>query len=522
MKNNIQIFKNASFISCEDENKIYSVLIEQNGKIIYLGNHIPDIYLDSSIVDLSGYCVIPAFIDTHIHFESFAFFLTGLDCRNVVNYENLKELIKDHIDNNPLEKTIIGFGISAHCLEEKRLPDRFELDKLTSKAIFIVKYDGHAAIGNSSFIQSLPAKIKNKKGFCEEKGWFFQEAFYNAVNFISKSVSIPALLNSFIKASDYLAKKGIVSVHTAEGVGFPFDMDVDILRIISPGLPQLFKIYFQTMNEKKVTFRRMKQIGGCFKTALDGCFGSEDAAMRNPYSNNKNNNGKLFYSQNQVNNFVSRAHNKGLQIALHAIGDAAIDQAVTAFDYALKKNPVDDHRHIIIHACLTDDETIEKISKSGICLALQCPFLNWPQEPENYLRNIIGDRINNMLPLKNILQAGILSGDGSDAPCTIPDPIMAIYNACNHFITDQRITPLDALKMNTNYAAKLSFDENKRGTLEMGKNADFIVLDKNILEIPVDKIKDIQIKDVYIKGKRYKGQSNSSLSLFFKSIINRF
>ena len=90
------------------------------------------------------------------------------------------------------------------------------------------------------------------------------------------------------------------------------------------GLPEEFSIYFQTMDVKKVLKRKLPRIGGCFATALDGCFGSEDAALRTPYTNNTASRGVLFYSQSQVNQFVREANRKGLQISLHAVGDEVI------------------------------------------------------------------------------------------------------------------------------------------------------------------------------------------------------
>ena len=100
-----------------------------------------------------------------------------------------------------------------------------------------------------------------------------------------------------ISGSDYMARRGIGLIHTVEGVGFPLDMDVDLMRIASLGLPQKFRTYFQTMDIRKVRRRKLPCIGGCFTTALDGCFGSEDAALTSPYTNAPGNRGVLFYSQ---------------------------------------------------------------------------------------------------------------------------------------------------------------------------------------------------------------------------------
>jgi predicted amidohydrolase YtcJ len=208
---------------------------------------------------------------------------------------------------------------------------------------------------------------------------------------------------------------------------------------------------------------------------------------------------------------------------MHAIGDAAIEQALKAYEVALNDFPRDDHRHIIIHADLMNDKAIQKAAKLKICIALQTPFLYLSQEPVEYLRRILGTRIKNLIPLKSMLEGGLTIAGGSDAPCTLPDPIAAIYAACNHPNPDESVSVLDALRMHTSACARLSFDENERGTLASGKLADFVVLDQNPLRIPVKKLNTIKIEALYLKGEKYTGQENRSITgLLLDSLRNKY
>jgi hypothetical protein len=519
----MRVFKNADFISCEDENRVFKYLVEKDGRIIFTGNQLPDDYAQAESIDLINRCVVPAFGDSHIHFASFAYFNSGLDCRHVKDFAELGELIRHYIAQGKKEKVILGFGCSAHTVKEKRLPRRDDLDKITQHPLMIVKYDGHAAVGNTALIKKMPASILADAGFEKTTGWFYLNAFYRAVNNITQSVSLPAVFKNMIAGSDYLARKGIALVHTAEGVGFPLDLDVDFMRLANRGLPQKFYIFFQTMNVKKVLRRKLPCIGGCFATALDGCFGSEDASLTEPYSHNPKSSGTLFYSQKEVNEFMKEANRSGLQIAMHAIGDAAIDQALTALEIVLNDFPRNDHRHIIIHADLMSAEAIQKAAKLKICIALQTPFLYWQQEPVEYLRRILGNRVKNLIPLKSMLESGLIIAGGSDAPCTLPDPIAAIYAACNHPNHDESVSVLDALRMHTSACAKLSFDEDKRGTLTNGKLADFVVLDQNPLQIPVKKLNTIKIEALYLKGEKYTGQEHRRITgLLLDSLRNKY
>ncbi len=517
----MNIFTNADFISCEDDNRLFHTLIADKGKIVHTGDAVPETYAGGPVENLGGKCVVPAFTDTHIHFESFAFFHSSLDCRTASDFDELAAMVQSHIQAHSNIDLILGFGCSAHSLREKRLPERADLDAMTAHPLMIIKYDGHAAVANSALIKRLPLTVLSETGYDPKTGWFFHQSFYQAVNHVTKSVSLFTVLKNMIAGSDYLARKGIGLVHTAEGVGFPLDLDVDIMRLASLGLPQQYRTYFQTVDVQKVLRRNMPRIGGCFATALDGCFGSEDAALTLPYSNDSNNHGVLFYTQPQVNAFVRDANRSGLQVSMHAIGDAAVEQALIAYEYALNDFPRNDHRHTLIHADLMTPALIEKAAFLGNAIALQTPFLYWQQEPVAYLETLLGNRMQQLIPLKSMLKAGLLLGNGSDGPCTLPDPIFGMHAACNHPNPDERICAIDALKMHTHWGAKLSFDEKQRGTLTEGKTADFVILDQNPLTVPVEKIKEIQIEALYLKGVKYTGQDRGAASLLLSCFGNK-
>ena len=518
----MRLFHNATFLSCEDDNREFSVLAEKQGQIIYAGDVVPDFCSGAHPIDLGGKCVVPAFADTHIHFSSFSLFQATLDCRAVSDFEELASVIQQYITLHPSEKVILGFGCSAHSVREKRLPEKNDLDRISSKPLMLIKYDGHAAVGNTPLLRKLPQAVLKAKGFDPDTGWFNQDAFYRAVNAITRSVSLFSVLRNLIGGADYLARRGVGLVHAAEGVGFPLDLDIILMQIAALGLPQEFEIYFQTMAVRKVLKRKLPCIGGCFATALDGCFGSEDAALRTAYGNAPGNKGVLFYTQRQVDAFVKSAHGKGLQIAMHAIGDAAVEQALNAYEAALADDPRDDHRHIIIHADLMDPGLIERAADLKIEIALQTPFLLWRQEPMTYLENLLGNRVQHLIPLKSMLSAGLKPANGSDAPCTLPDPLGGIHAACNHPNPDERIEALDALKMHTSWAARLSFDENKRGTLTEGKKADFVVLDKHLLTVPPETIKDICVEALYLGGCRYETKNTGIPGLLWQCAGNKW
>lgn len=519
----MKLFTNASFITCEPgNNATYSAMAVKKGRIVWIGNDIPDSYRSARMVDLGGTTVVPAFGDTHLHFESFCLFNNTFFVMDADSLDEMGRVVKTYAETHPSEKVILGFGCTAHTVKEERLPVRADLDQWTDRPLLIIKYDGHAAVCNTALMNLLSDEVMLDSGCDRETGWLYQNAFFNGVNEVTTKVPSMSIVSGLSKGADYLAKSGIGLIHNVEGVGFANDLDVDMMRILGPGLPIASRMFFQTMDIDAVIKRGLKRIGGCFKLALDGCFGSEDAALLQPYSNNADNCGKLYYTQDQVNDFCIAANRAGLQIAIHAIGDAAVEQAVTAYEAALKDTPRVDHRHVLIHCCLCTPEQLDRLATMKISIAVQAPFIFWKQEPDAYLRGILGaERTDQLNPLKSMMDRELMVGDGSDAPTTLPNPIYGMHCAVNHPTPSERISPLEALMMRTYNPAFMSFDEESRGSLTSGKIADFVVLSENPLTIEQERIQDIGVLGLYLAGKRYKSVQRGALGLLFASVLRR-
>jgi predicted amidohydrolase YtcJ len=258
------------------------------------------------------------------------------------------------------------------------------------------------------------------------------------------------------------------------------------------------------MSTFTATSRGLKRIGGCFKCALDGCFGSRDAALNEPYTNNSLDKGVLYYTDEEVIDFCKKANRKGLQIEMHAIGDRAFDQACKALKAALDDHPRADHRHGIIHCCLPTKEGMEICKEYHIQIPMQIAFDNWKQEPQEYTELILGEERNSLLnPVKDFMDAGCVVSFGSDAPCTDPDPIVWLYKAVNHSNRKQAVDIRDALRMCTYNGYWTTFDEDKRGSLEKGKIADMVILSDDPYTMNKKDLMSLRVEKTIIGGKEY-------------------
>ena len=505
-------------LTCDKENKVFRYLVEEGGKIVYVGNELPEEFKNAEKTELGEKALIPSFTDSHIHFASYATFLAGLNVADAKSNTEILESIREFVKNCD-DKLIIAFGASPHSVMEKHFVTREQLDEVCpEKPLFMVKYDGHTCVINTKLLNLVCKKAENLRGFHAESGEMNQEAFFAVSDYVTNSVSIPKLLKNMQKAVDHMASRGIGMIHTVSGVGFPLDMDVSMENWFGKGLDNglNLRVFFQTMDVNKVKKLKLPRIGGCFATALDGCFGSEDAAMLEPYEGTENK-GVVYYSDEKVEDFCKKANRAGLQIEMHAIGDAAFDQATKALKAALNDFPRDDHRHTIIHACLPTEEGIKICEEYKIGLAIQSAFIDWPQEPNDYLERILGERAAKLNPFKTYFEHGIVMSVGSDGPCTDPDPINWIYKICNN--GEESLPVQEALRMCTYNGYHQTFDEKERGSLETGKIADMVILSENPYEMKVEELCNLKVEKLILGGKTYKPLTENPVKQVLRGIF---
>ena len=509
-----------NIITCDDKNTIANYLVEENGKIIYIGDALPAEYATQEVIELGEKALLPSFADTHIHFASFATFQAGLNVMNARSNVELLEMLKKHVATTE-DKLVIGFGASPYSVSEGKLVSREELDAICpDKPLFLIKYDGHACVLNTVLLNTLKDKISSLRGYHEDTGEMNQEAFFAVSDYVTNSISIPQLIKNMQKAADYMASKGIGMIHSVSGVGFTLDLDVDMENWFAKGMENglQMRVFMQTLESKKALRRKLPRIGGCFETALDGCFGSMDAALLEPYelSDDK---GVLYYSDEKVIDFCKEANRNGLQITIHAIGDAAFDQATRALKEALEDTPRFDHRHSVIHACLPTEEGLEICERYNILLPVQTAFINWPQEPDSYLESILGERSYKLNPLRDFMNHKLMICAGSDGPCTDPDPIQWIYKACNHSVKDQSLTVYEALRMCTYNGYYATFDEKLRGSLEVGKIADMVILSESPYKVEIDKLDKLKVEQLLLAGKSYEKLSQNPVKHILSGVF---
>ncbi len=513
-----------SILSVNAQDEVFSWLVEDGGKIVFVGDSLPEAYAKAPCVELGERALIPPFADTHQHFASFSAFNAGLNVMEAESNDEILQMVDAFAASCP-NRTLIAFGASPYSVRERTLVSREQLDRVThGKPLFLVKYDGHACVVNTALLEKLPKKTAALRGWHADTGEMNQEAFFAVSDFITNSISPAELLRDMQLAADFEAARGIGLIHTVSGVGFPMNLDISMeswfARSVQGGLQ--IRVFPQSLDPKTALRRRLPRIGGCFACALDGCFGSRDAAMNRPYESDPENSGVLYYTDAQVTDFCKKANRAGLQIEMHAIGDRAFDQAARALRAALEDCPRTDHRHGIIHACLPTAEGMAICRDCHIQLPMQIAFDNWRQEPPEYTEALLGKERNAALnPVRSFLELGCTVSFGSDAPCTAPDPVVWLHKAVNHSNPAEAVDVRQALRMATYNGYWASFDEKERGSLETGKFADMAILSGNPYTLAPDRLRDLKVEKLILQGREYRGQSQSVPAAVLRGMLSR-
>jgi predicted amidohydrolase YtcJ len=243
-----------------------------------------------------------------------------------------------------------------------------------------------------------------------------------------------------------------------------------------------------------------RRIGG-YKIFSDGTFGSCTACMSEPFSDRPDRKGYMTLSEEEIYARMERAHAAGLQICVHAIGDAANERCVALFERLLEAHPLQDHRHRLEHASLLAPSLIERIARRGIAVSTQPLFI---ASERGWLHKRLGvKRSRYVYPLRALLDAGVLVGGASDAPVESTHVLRAIECCVTRdgFETQQSITAEEALRMFTIDAARVQREEAEKGSIAAGKRADLALLDASPLEVPADRIGAIRAVRTIVAGR---------------------
>jgi hypothetical protein len=507
---------NANVVTLSSKQPRAEAIAVQDGRIIGVGSNIEiRKYMGkrTKVVDANGRSVVPGLVDCHVHMAAFGFFLQELNLRNVESVREMQQKIREYAAENADSSWILGGRWDHEKFAEKRCPTRWDLDfAVAEKPIFLVRVCGHMAVANSKALQlagitretvveggniDLDRKTGLPNGIVRE----------NALMLVRKAIPKPTLKRreqACVLACEKAVEAGLTGVH------WLID-SADEMRILQKlnhegrlplrvylGVPielvdELVKLGFITgFGDEMVKL-------GFVKILSDGSLGAQTAALKKPYSDNPHSCGMMLYTQKKLNRLVLKAHIAGLQLGVHAIGDRAIENVLKAFEKALKRFPRKNHRHRIEHCSVLNPSLVRRMKRLGVVASVQPHF----SVSDFWTVDRVGQkRFGWVYPFKTLKNEGVVVASGSDCPIENISPLLGIWAAVHRKdLAKESLTVKEALQTYTMNAAFASFDEDKKGTVEAGKFADFVILSDDLFSLKPSEIRAVTVEMTVVNGR---------------------
>ncbi len=509
------VLMNGNIVTMNYEHPKAQALAINDGKIAAIGTDkeiLSYVGKKTREINLDRRTVFPGFIDSHVHGTALGRSLVQLDLRGIKSIGEIQEKVKQWATKTPKGQWIVGHGWDQDKLEERRYPSRRDLDEVVPEnPVFLKRVCGHIGLVNSKALElaGITKDTKTPKaGLIDsskagEPNGILRE---NALDLILDILPKPdekGLENICLLACRKMVEEGITTAHWI--IASAKELLV-LQKLENRGLLPL-RIYalipvscLYKLVELGLTsgFGGDKIKIGSIKILADGSLGGRTAALKKPYDDDPSTKGMMLFSQKQLGRFVENAHQAGLQLAIHAIGDRTIEVALKALEKALQKTPKKHHRHRLEHVSVLNPELIDKMKLLGIVASVQPHFI----VSDIWIRERLGEaRAKWTYALKSLLKKGILTVGGSDAPIELVSPLLGVWAAVTREVFQQeRLSVGEALRLYTVNAAQGSFEEDVKGSIEEGKFADLVVLSRDPYEIQPSQIKEIKVEMTIVGG----------------------
>ncbi len=530
-------FKNGVVVTVNDKDETAQAVGIKGNKIVFVGsNQDLESIIDSKskVIDLKGRALLPGLIDSHYHPILSGFFGNDPDSSIVnVGWKDCKcidDIIKKLQDSIAVKRPgewVSMMGYDPTKLKEDRHPNIKDLDAVSpDNPVQCMHYGGHVCVYNTRALEILGVfGPEDANNFPKDEVEVIDGKLTGMVRdhthfslWAKVDYSPMQQESAAMKAQKHLLENGITSIHDCgecDGpsyhimqklcrerkfkvrsymmlhsiYGKPFSLD-DNNHYLSLGL---------TSGLGDEHFR----IGSC-KFMIDGGSSAPSCAMREPYSHDPDLPGIMGWERQEIADYIKLINDAGCQATAHAIGDLAIECMVDGYEKAFENNFRPDLRHRIEHCTVVDQNLIDRMAKMNICPTLNPGMIQ--VGGKNYGR-FFGERSKYTIALKSMLEAGMKPSIASDTPSgpagiQVIDGAVNRYDRTNDFELDQAqaITVLEAIRCATYNGAYASYEENIKGSIEVGKLADMIVLSEDITSIPKRRINEIKVDMTMIDG----------------------
>ncbi|MBO4880912.1 MAG: amidohydrolase [Firmicutes bacterium] len=524
-----KLFYNGKIVTMDGVSIVQAVGVDQD-RIVFTGSDEEAANLNADErIDLQGALMLPGFNEGHMHTATYSFVnsnVTMFHCRSVAD---CLDTLRQYYQTHPDRTWIYGRGWNDQNFDgEKRYPTRQELDEIAPDIpVMAVRACGHAAVCNTVAIQKIAARPEAAEMLADRIHLDSGVVNEAAVKLFYKVIDEPSfedVENMLEFGLKRLSEEGITTCQSDDLLGIPgagWRKVMQAYRNLDKAGRMPVRIWeqclfldYESFSEFVAEGYRTKQGGGMFrigplKLLLDGSLGAKTAAITDPYPGEPGNRGLLLFTQEQMDALFLKAQENDISVAVHCIGDRAMETVLNAVEYAQAKCPKSDIRHGIVHAQITTPAILERMAKDHVIGYIQPVFVGTDMDVCE--ARIGHERAKDTYAWKTMQDLGILTVGGSDAPVERFDVLENIYFAVTRqkldgtpaggWLPEQKLSVYDAVKLFTVNAAKSCFMENELGQIREGFLADLVVLSEDIFTIDPDRIKDVCVTRTVSCGK---------------------
>lgn len=536
MDNMDRIFYNGQIKTLDDQYPMVSAVAVKNGIVMAVGSDEEMKALAgpaTEMVDLKGAFMCPGLIDSHMHLLLLSNKLRRTDIGVAKTFKECMDIMAKAAEaKKGTDGWAMGIGFNQDDWTDcNEVPTRLDLDKACGDVpAYIERACGHIATLNTKAME-LMGMMNEKEGESQYKLRYFEDGTPNGVlcedtvRLVEEYFpvpTVPEMKQLILMGANYIASKGLAGVHS------------DDLNLVVPvkDMPVILQAYKELSEADELPIRVHQQCRmlnlpmiekfcseykvrtkwgknftiGDIKIMGDGSLGAHTAVLRGEYKNAPDDHGIPLHGDEELYAMFRVAHNAGYPIVVHVIGDGAMDQVVNGYELVMNENPKPNMRHGIIHCQIMDEAQQDRFVKLNLLAYAQPVFVRYDSQ-------IVDDCVGSELAKtsynwRRYIDLGVHMSGGSDCPVEDCDPLANMYYAVTRMGMDGKpwypenaVTMEEALRMFTIEGAYSAFEEAERGSITIGKYADFTVLDKNIMENPPEELLNTKVLMTVVNGK---------------------
>ncbi len=434
--------------------------------------------VETDVIDCGGRVIVPGFIDAHTHLLSVGRHEVHADLSDATSRQDALDRLATEAKTS--DDWILGFGYDESMWDDDRLLTREDLDEVSDdRPVAAIRVDMHTASINTEALDRLEEELPEEDLESEDgrpSGVIVEEAVGTVRDATTDTPE--AARELVIAARDRALQRGITCIHDmvrqSPAPRIYRDLDEED-RLHLRVRVNYWSDHFAAVRETGLRTNHGSEMvqAGAIKSFTDGAIGGRTARVSEPFADGDGC-GQWVVEPEVVHDLVERVDDEDLQLTLHAIGDEAIDVAID--DLADTADP-EGSRHRIEHLELARDEHIDRLAEVGLVASMQPNFLKWAEPEGLYDRRLGESRSRSSNRLRELVDAGVHLAFGSD--CMPMDPLVGIHWAVNARDPAQRLTVDEAVQAYTHGAAYAGFDEHRLGSIESGKRADVVILERS-------------------------------------------